>query len=218
MNFIVVGCGRVGAELSSRLYFKNHKVAVIDQNGSAFDNLHPDFRGQLIEGDSLNQEILIRAGIESADGLATVTNSDTLNAVVAHIARSIYNIANVVARNFDPNLRQVFETFDLQVVGSSSWGAQRIEELLHDKELRSVYSAGNGEIEIYEFTIPASLNGVPVADLNTSQCRLASLSRAGIAYLPGEIENLKIGDIVLVSATITGVQELRTRLMKVNGA
>lgn len=217
MNFIVIGCGRVGAELASRLYFRNYKVAVIDQNGSAFDNLHPDFRGQLIEGDSLNQDVLKRANISNADGLAAVTNSDSLNAVVAHIARSIYRVPNVVARNFDPNWRKVYESFDLQVVSSSSWGAQRIEELLYNKELRSIYSAGNGEVEIYEFSAPASWRGMKVAEISTNQCRLVSLSRAGIAILPSEAEAIMAGDIILVSATVHGVQELRRRLENKKG-
>ena len=65
--------------------------------------------------------VLERAGIREADGLAAVTNSDTLNAVVAHAARVIYNVPNVVARNYDPNLRTVIEAFGLQTVSSTYW-------------------------------------------------------------------------------------------------
>jgi trk system potassium uptake protein TrkA len=38
MNIIVVGCGRVGAELAQRLSEKGHKVTVIDQTTAAFNN------------------------------------------------------------------------------------------------------------------------------------------------------------------------------------
>jgi len=213
MNIIVIGCGRVGAELASRLFFRNNKVTVVDQNAAAFDNLHPDFRGHLVEGEALNQDVLIRAGVEGADGLAAVTNSDSLNAVVAHIAQSVYNILNVVARNYDPSWRPYYDSFDLQIVGSSSWGAQRIEELLYHKELRSVFSAGNGEIEIYEFTIPASWNGKRFVDLTINlQCHLVSITRVGVATLPDEDGIFKTGDIVLVSATMNGIQDLQKRL------
>src|SRR5690349_25120467 len=107
MNFIVVGCGRVGAELCYHLFNRGHHVVVVDINKEAFNRLHPDFRGRTLEGEGLAEGVLERAGIHEADGLAAVTNSDTLNAVVAHAARTIYNVPNVVARNYDPNLRAV---------------------------------------------------------------------------------------------------------------
>ena len=44
MNFIVIGCGRVGAELSYHLFKNGHQVAVVDINKQAFNRLHPDFR------------------------------------------------------------------------------------------------------------------------------------------------------------------------------
>jgi len=99
---IVVGCGRVGAELAFRLYQRGHQVAVIDQVGSSFANLDPDYRGRTIEGEVLSQDVLTRAGIEEADGLTAVTNSDSVNAVVGHIAREVYSVATVVVRNYDP--------------------------------------------------------------------------------------------------------------------
>ena len=103
MNFIVVGCGRVGAELAYHLFSGGHQVVVVDSQKEAFNRLHPDFRGRTLEGEGLAESVLERAGIREADGLAAVTNSDTLNAVVAHTALKFYNVPNVVARNYDPN-------------------------------------------------------------------------------------------------------------------
>ena len=111
MNFIIVGCGRVGAELCHHLFTRGHHVVVVDINKESFNRLHPDFRGRTLEGEGLAEGVLERAGIREADGLAAVTNSDTLNAVVAHAARTIFNVPNVVARNYDPNLRTVIEAF-----------------------------------------------------------------------------------------------------------
>src|SRR5450759_2742546 len=88
MNIIVVGCGRVGAELAYGLYRREHHVTVIDEEPSAFENLPSDFRGRTVEGEVLAPDVLHRAGIETAQGLATVTSSDSLNAVVAHLART----------------------------------------------------------------------------------------------------------------------------------
>src|SRR5512142_1445210 len=138
MRVIVVGCGRIGSELAYRLYRKGHEVAVIDSVGAAFNNLHPDFRGRTVEGEALGQDVLHRAGIEHADGLAAVTSIDSLNAVVAHVARTVYDVPHVVVRNFDPDWRPLHESFGLQIISSTSWGAQRIEELLYHEEMRLI--------------------------------------------------------------------------------
>ena len=138
---------------------RGHHVVVVDINKESFNRLHPDFRGRTLEGEGLAEGVLERAGIREADGLAAVTNSDTLNAVVAHAARTIYNVPNVVARNYDPNLRTVIEAFGLQTVGSTYWGAQRVEELLMNPPSGWSIRPGNGEVEVYEVQIPEEWDG-----------------------------------------------------------
>src|SRR5512143_2203268 len=186
MNFIVVGCGRVGAELAYRLFKAGHQIVVVDNNREAFNRLHPDFRGRTLEGEGLAENVLERAGIKDAHGLAAVTNSDTLNAVVAHTARAIYNVPTVVARNYDPALRTLIEAFGLQTVSSTYWGAQRVEELLTNPMQKTVYSAGNGEVEVYELVIPAAWSGRPLGDLlkAPAQCLPVALTKAGRSFLP----------------------------------
>jgi trk system potassium uptake protein TrkA len=214
MNVVVIGCGRFGAELASRLYQKGHQVAVVDQTATAFDNLDPDFRGRVIEGDVLSQDMLRRAGIEQADGVAAVTNSDTLNAVVGHIARAIYHVPSVIARNYDPAWRPTYEAFGLQVVSSTSWGAQRVEDMLFRPDIRPVFSAGNGEIEVYEFVVPQRWNGRQLTELLPDlPCGVVALTRAGRASLPPCDVTLQTDDVVHFSTTLEGVQALH-RLFK----
>lgn len=214
MKFIVVGCGRVGAELCFHLFKSGHHVVVVDSRKEAFNRLHPDFRGRTLEGEGLAESVLERAGIQEADGVAAVTNSDTLNAVVAYAARVLYNVPNVVARNYDPNLRPVIEAFGLQTVGSTYWGAQRVEELLMNPAQKAVYSAGNGEVEVYEIVIPELWNGKTLGELLApiKQCFPVALSRAGRASLPEASAMLKTGDLLNVSSTFEGMGALTVRL------
>ncbi|MBL0347432.1 TrkA family potassium uptake protein [Candidatus Villigracilis affinis] len=214
MNLIVVGCGRVGAELSYRLFKGGHQVTIVDSNRQAFNRLHPDFRGRTLEGEGLAENVLDRAGIKEADGLAAVTNSDTLNAVVAHTARMYYHVPVVVARNYDPNLRPVIESFGLQTVSSTFWGAQRVEELLINPSQRVVYSAGNGEVEVYEVSIPEAWNGRRLRELMEplEQCFAVALTRAGRSFLPELGMPLQTGDMLNFSSTYDGVSALTSRL------
>lgn len=216
MNFIVLGCGRVGAELCYRLFKSGHSVVVVDSNRQAFNRLHPDFRGRTLEGEGLAESVLERAGIREADGLAAVTNSDTLNAVASHVARAFYSVPNVVARNYDPNLRSIIEAFGLQTVSSTYWGAQRVEELLMNPLQKVVYSPGNGEVEIYEVLIPEEWNNRTLGELldQLKGCYPVALSRAGRAFLPEADTMLHEGDLLNVSSTFEGIGALTARLSK----
>ncbi|MBN1451445.1 MAG: TrkA family potassium uptake protein [Anaerolineales bacterium] len=214
MNFFVIGCGRVGSELAFRLYKNGHKVVVIDKNREALNGLPPEFRGRIIEGDVLAEQMLERAGIAEADGIAIVTNSDTLNAVVGHMARTIYRVPIIVTRNYDPVMLPVLQAFGCNVVSSTSWGAQRIQELLLDPSFRSIFSAGNGEVEIYEMLVPLAWDGKPLGDLlrDNPDCLPVALTRAGRALLPNTETGLQAGDMLNVSATFAGIKALRLHL------
>lgn len=219
MNVIVVGCGRVGAELAYNLFRRDHTVTVIDQTAAAFQNLHPNFRGRTIEGEVLNEDVLRRAGLEGADGLAAVTSSDTTNAVIGHLARTIFAIPNIIIRNYDPDRKRLIEAFDLQIVASSSWGAQRIEELLYQSEVRAVFSAGNGEVEVYEFLVPEAWVGRQAGELFDQEGSfIIAITRSGRAILPARNMLFNAGDILLVSATDNGIQDLRRRMLETQEA
>lgn len=212
MRVVIVGCGRLGAELASRLFQAGHEVSVIDSDASAFQKLPANFEGRLNEGEAINRDILHRAGIEKADTVAVVTDSDVLNGVVGHLARTFYNVSNVIVRNHDPRYRPLLESFGLQAVSAMSWGAQRIEELLYG-DFRAVFSAGNGEVEIYEVTVPEHWSGHTVGELMTGNaCLAVSVTRAGRAVLPSNNMVLETGDVLHISATLEGIEALRSRI------
>ena len=213
MYVIVVGCGRVGSDLAGRLSRRGHDVTVIDYVGSSFKHLDPAYRGRTIEAEPLADGVLRKADIEHADALAAVTNSDAVNAVVAHVARTVFKVPNVVTRNYDPRWRALHEALGLQSVSTTAWGSQRIEEMLETPSLRSVFSAGNGEVEVYELVVPDRWAGRTVGALVQGvPCSLVSLSQAGSASLPATDMVLAGGDILHVAAAFDGAASLRARL------
>jgi trk system potassium uptake protein TrkA len=213
MNVIVVGCGRVGAELAFLLYRRGHDVNIIDHVGSSFSHLDPAYRGRTTEAEPLAEGVLERAGIRDAQALASVTNSDAVNAVVAHVARTVYGVPNVVARNYDPRWRALHEAMGLLSVSSTAWGAQRTSELLERPRLRPVFSAGNGEVELYEVKVPEAWAGRTIDGLVEGlACSPVSLTHAGRASLPEAGLRLAAGDVLHVTATHEGASALDRRL------
>jgi trk system potassium uptake protein TrkA len=217
-HIIVVGCGRVGVQLALSVFHKGHSVAVVDVNPRAFDRLGPEFRGRTVQGEGFSEDVLKRAGVETADAVAAVTTSDSVNIVVARVARDLYRVPHVVARVYNPRRAPVYEKLGLQTIASSTWGAQRIEQLILHPGLQSVYSAGNGEVQIYEISVPHEWEGRTVGDLVPEVNALPiAIARGGRACLPDRATVLQAHDILQVSATDEGARVVRERL-QANGA
>ena len=213
MRVVIVGCGRLGAALALRMDRAGHDVTVIDASGAAFQNLIPDYHGKTLQGNVLSRDVLERAGAPAADGFAAVTNSDTLNAVAAHVARTEFRVRNVVVRNYAAGWLPLHEAFGFPVVSSTTWGAQRLEALILHRDVRAVCSAGNGEVEVYEARVPDSWSDRAVAELVPADgCRAVAVTRAGRALLVSDDLRLQAGDALLVGATHAGLARLRARL------
>lgn len=161
----------------------------------------------------MDRTALERAGIETAQALAAVTSSDNINAIVSRIARDIYHIDRVVARLYSPRRAAIYEKLSLQTISSSSWGAHRIEQLLVHPGMQSVFSAGNGEVQIYEITVPSEWSGRRISELVPMEHAVpVTLARNGKGFLPHEESLLEPQDILQVSSTPEGVKILRERI------
>lgn len=79
---------------------------------------------------------------------------------------------------------------------------------------RMVYSAGNGEVEIYEVQIPEEWNGRTLEELlePLKNCYPAALSRAGKSFLPEAEMSLQAGDLLNFSSTFEGMRAMMARL------
>ncbi|HUS84101.1 MAG TPA: TrkA family potassium uptake protein [Anaerolineales bacterium] len=197
MKLIIVGCGRVGSELANAVCVEGHEVIVIERDAHAFERLGNDFSGRTIQGDARSDRVLQRAGIEDADGLAAVTSSDMLNLIVARAARMIFKVPNVVARVYDPNHSDVFIEAGLQTVISSSWAANRIEQLLTYQNITELASLGHRDLVLIELQIPPQRAGERLGFLTREGLsQPVGLVRAGQALFAKDDFLLEEGDLV----------------------
>lgn len=212
MNIIVVGCGRFGAALAYRLFKSGNNVSIVDKNPKAFNNLPLDFVGLIAEGDALLRDVLLRAGIEKADSLALVTNSDTTNVVVAHAAQVAFGVPNVVVRNYDPRYRPLYDEFKFQTVSSVLWGVQRMEEAILYPGMEVAFSFGAGEVKMYAVVIPKHWQGKRIRELSCNDYIPVALIRDGCSFMPEQETVLEEGDVLQVSATAKGRLNLLAQL------
>lgn len=97
-----MGCGRVGARVASILDHNGHDVTVIDTDQSAFRRLADTYRGDTVIGTAIDEDILRSAGIERCEAFVAVTNGDNRNIMAAQVANTIFNVARVIVRIYDP--------------------------------------------------------------------------------------------------------------------
>ena len=104
MKIIIIGAGQVGSTLAENLAREYHDITLIDLDEARLQFIQDHHDIRTVTGTGCHPDILLSAGIEDADMLVSVTNSDEINIVACQVAHSIFNtpkkIARVRARNY----------------------------------------------------------------------------------------------------------------------
>jgi trk system potassium uptake protein TrkA len=129
VKVVIMGCGRVGAQLATTLDREGHDVTILDLRSESFSKRLPsDFSGRALVGNGIDMDTLRRAGIQDADAFVAVTQGDNRNVMAAQIAQHLFNVKRVVCRIYDPIREELYHTLGLETISPTKVGAQ----LLHD--------------------------------------------------------------------------------------
>jgi trk system potassium uptake protein TrkA len=127
---IIIGCGRLGANLANTLYDEGGNVLIIDKNKDSFRKLSPSFGGLTVTGDATDLDILQEAQITKADVVIAVTNNDNINIMTAQITREIFHITRVIARLYDPDKECVYREFGIDTICPAVLSVKEIEKII----------------------------------------------------------------------------------------
>jgi trk/ktr system potassium uptake protein len=213
MRVLIMGCGRVGSELSHALLDAGHEVTVIDKRAEAFDRYPPGEHARQIVGLGFDRDVLEEAGIRDADAFIAVSSGDNSNIVSARVALEHYHVPKVIARIFDPRRAEIYERLNIPTVATTTWGVKQFQlMLLHTgKEVRE--SLGGGELLRVRVPVPSHLVGKPVSTLNVDgHILVAGVSRGGKGFIPSIDSTLQEGDFLIVTMGKDYMDELDTLL------
>lgn len=128
---LIIGCGRLGSSLAVRLAAQGKQVTVLDHDRTNFDaNLPRDFAGRTLLGMEIDNEVLLRAGIQDAEALAAVARDESTNMMVADVARRVFNIKRVVVRIDNVKLAELYRNEGYDVISPILEGTQALERAL----------------------------------------------------------------------------------------
>ncbi len=209
MRVIIMGCGRVGSELSNALSEGGHEIIVIDKNPAAFYRYPPGKHARQIVGLGFDRDVLEEAGIKEADAFVAVSSGDNSNIVSARVALERYHVPKVIARIFDPRRAEIYERLNIPTVATTTWGIKQIQLMLfHDRqEIRE--SLGGGDLLRLRVPVPHHLVGRPVFSLNVDgKILVAGVSRGGHGFIPTADSTLQEGDFLVAVMTKDGMNLL----------
>jgi trk system potassium uptake protein TrkA len=97
MRIVILGAGQVGGTLARNLA-QDNDITLIDLDEDRLRDLQHRMDIKTVHGCASHPNILIEAGIQQADMLIAVTNSDEINMVGCQIAYSLFRTPNKIAR------------------------------------------------------------------------------------------------------------------------
>ena len=213
MKVIVMGCGRVGSQVSNLLAAKGHNVTVIDhRDADAGARLGPDFKGRIIHGLGFDRESLEQAGISQADAFIAASSSDNANIVAARIARNLFRVPRVVARMYDPRRAEIYQRLGLSTISGTQLGVRQIYDMVTHTDLDVIQKFGRGEVAVLTLEVDYHLAGRTLRDLSIAgEVVVFSITRNDHAFIPTNGTEFQEGDILhlaVLSTSMTRLEEM----------
>ena len=166
MNILIVGCGQTGAELAGVLSREGHDISVVDPDAGAFALLPADFSGYRTVGLPIDQDVLIRAGVENCNALAAVSSDDNINIMVCQLAREEFGVEELIACINDPRRESVYSRFGLRTICPVNITVDSLKGILLPEDHRQL-QLGNHTVGFRDLAVPRRLNGVSTDAIET---------------------------------------------------
>lgn len=210
LKILIIGCGKVGTALISQLCQEGHDITVIDKNSEKVEtnvNLY-DVMG--IVGNGSSYSVLMEAGVETADLVIAVTNSDELNILCCTIAkqgRDLATIARVRNPEYVKEVRYLRKSLGLtMIINPELETATEVARVLYMPTALEINSFAHGQAEMTKIKIPENnmLVGMKLADLGQKlqdkngniKILVCAVEREGEVYIPSGSFEFKSGDVV----------------------
>ena len=129
---IIVGCGRLGANLANTLSDNDGNVLIMDTSKDSFRRLSSDFGGLSLVGSGTDLTDLHSAQIEKASAVIAVTNDDNTNIMIVQLAREMFHVSRVIARLYDPDRESVYQELGIDTICPAILSAKEVDKLLEN--------------------------------------------------------------------------------------
>ena len=210
MKIIIIGSGRVGRALAEQLQNEKADITLIDVNERKINLVLEDVDAMGIIGNGASINILMEAGIESADILIAVTGSDELNllcCLIAQKASKCQTIARVRNPIYGSEIGFIKERLGLSMfINPELSTAQEISRLLRFPSASKIDTFARGRVELLKFKVLPEfhLGGMTVsqiADKLKVEILFCAVEHNNEITIPNGNTVISEGDLVYIMAT-----------------
>ena len=171
MNIIIVGCGKVGDALAENLSKEGHNLTVVDTKEENVEKICLKYDIMGVTGNGSSYSVLMEAGLEDADLMIAVTDSDEVNLLCCLIAKKRGNcktIARVRNPVYSQEIRFLKEELGIvMIINPEYTAADEIARILSFPTAIEIDTFAKGRIELLKFKLPEGnvLVGHPLMDI-----------------------------------------------------
>lgn len=205
LKIIIVGCGKVGANLVDQLSKEGHDITVIDKKAEKIQDITNTYDVMGLVGNGASYSTQMEAGIEETDLIIAVTDSDELNLLCCTVAKRVGKcaaIARVRTPDYSEETGYLREKLGLAlIINPELEAAREVARILYFPTALEVNSFAHGQAELVKFKVPEGnlLNGLSLAYLGkniTNDILICAVERNGEVYMPNGDFVLQSGDVV----------------------
>ena len=205
LKIIIVGCGKVGANLVDQLSKEGHDITVIDKKAEKIQDITNTYDVMGLVGNGASYSTQMEAGIEETDLIIAVTDSDELNLLCCTVAKRVGKcaaIARVRTPDYSEETGYLREQLGLAlIINPELEAAREVARILYLPTALEVNSLAHGQAELVKFKVPEGnlLNGLSLAYLGkniTNDILICAVERNGEVYMPNGDFVLHSGDVV----------------------
>ncbi|MDI9818731.1 MULTISPECIES: Trk system potassium transporter TrkA [unclassified Legionella] len=220
MRIVILGAGQVGGTLAQNLAREDNDITLVDLNEDRLRELQHRLDIQTVSGSAAHPNILIEAGIEQADMLIAVTNSDEINMMGCQIAYSLFRTPTKIARirsRYYYDYPQLFCNSHVPVdvcISPEKLVTEHIKNLIDYPGTTHVLEFAEGEALLV--TIKPQPGGMMVGKtiqqlynhINPIETRVVAIFHNNISFEPDNDYEIKPGDDVLFIASPQAIQQV----------
>ena len=226
MRVIIIGAGNTGTQLAKYLINEKHDVIIIEKNEDRARHTSNRLDCIVIQESGNKLKALQDAGIEKADALVCVTDSDEVNMITCGLAASHFTENNSrllkIARVRNDDYIHMEYSNGKQILGIDHFvhpgieAARSIIDVIEHGVIGDIFSFSNTPYELGSITITAgsAMDGLVLTDFRSlvnCESLVTLVVRNDHAMLPSGSTVLKGGDIVHVLADSKNLAEIYKR-------
>ncbi len=210
MKIIIIGCGSVGRTLARKLNSDGNDVTVVDMSAEKVHTITNRIDVMGVVGNGATHTVQREAGVDTADLLIAVTDSDELNLLCCIIAKKEGNcqtIARLKNPEYSKDAAYLKEELGLAMVINPEYAAaEEIARVLRFPSAIKIEPFAKGKVELVEFKIH---KGSPLVGMSVREAALkyqadllvCTIAREEEAHIPNGDFVFEEKDVVSIIAT-----------------